>query len=124
MLGRRDAALTLAVAAAMLVVVANVRNWQLPLIGSDRASIAAVAFLALLMALAAPPAHEPIDRITTALDVLGVGAIFLTIGGLALGTHLILTLLTSLLALSWLLLTIEHLRRNPPAQPDEPQPRS
>ena len=118
MVGRKDALLTLIVAVAVLIVVANVRNWQLPLVAGDRATVAALAILALLLALAAPPGREPTDAVTTGLDVLGVGVIFLVAAGLAIGTHLILALLTSLLALIWLLLTIRHLRRPASGKPN------
>lgn len=117
MLGRRDAALTLIAAAAVIVVVANVRNWQLPVVAGDRATVAVLGLLGLLMARAAPRGRERTDAIRVALDVLGVGVVFLVVGGLAIGTHVVLVLLTTLLTLVSLLLILHHLG----GAPDRPE---
>lgn len=108
--GRRDAASTAAIVVAVLVLTANVRNWGLPLVGGDRASAAALAFPAAAMALAARRGAGSGDAVAVAVDVLGVGVVFLIGAGLAIGTHVVLALLTALLGLIWLLLVVRRSR--------------
>lgn len=109
MLARRDAASTAAVVVAALVVTANVRNWGLPLVAGDRASAVALAFPAAALAVARRGARSG-DAVAVAIDVLGVGVVFLVGAGLAIGTHVVLALLTALLALIWLLLVVRRSR--------------
>lgn len=108
-LHRTDVAATAAVATAGLVVVANVAGWNWPVIGGDRVSVLALGVLGALMYRLAAPRHEPTDALTTALGVLGVGAIFLVAAGALIGTHVVLFLLLLILGVAWGVLTLRHL---------------
>lgn len=104
----RNVGASLAVAAAVLVVVANVAEWNWPLIAGDRASIATLALLGLAQYLCCPASAEPRGVVTNALELVGVGAIALVAVGLAIESHVVLTLLLSLLVLVWAVSTLRH----------------
>lgn len=59
----RDAAAMLLVVVAVLVVVANVRDWGWPLVGSDRASAMALGLLGVGIYALCPSPAEPATRL-------------------------------------------------------------
>lgn len=103
--------LTLMVAIAATIVVANIEGFGWPLVGGDRASIAALCLLGGVVYRLSPAGDEPSDAITTGLGVLGGGAFFLVAADIFVGTDLVLVLLLTTLALVWLVLTLRHLRQ-------------
>jgi hypothetical protein len=104
----RDLAASLATLAAVLVVVANIDGWNWPLIAGDRASIATLALLGVAAYLSRSPSTEPSNAVTKGLELVGAGAIVLTVAGLLIGTDVVLALLLSMLVLVWAVLTSRH----------------
>ncbi len=106
---RRDVLATCSVGVAVLLVVANVRGWGLPLVGGDRASALALGLVAVLLYAIIPAATLHRGLLVDGLGVLGVATLSLAVAGLLVGTHLLLGALLGVLAGVWLLLEARHL---------------
>ena len=119
----RDVAASLAVLAAGLVVVANMHGWGWPWIAGDRASVGTLALLGVAAYLVRPASAEPAGPLTNLLVAVGFGAMVLAGVGLAIGTHLALTLLLASLVLISAVLTVRHqLSRRSLAATQQPRP--
>jgi hypothetical protein len=117
-LAGRCTAATLALAAGAAIALLTLNGWRMPFAADGRGAVAALGIAGAAVYALCPAGRRP-DALTSAVGVLGVGAAFVLLAGVAIGTRVLLTLELVLLTTLWAVLLYRHLRE-PRPRADEP----
>ena len=106
----RDAVTTALALVVVLVYVAYVASWAIPVVGDVRGATLVLGAVGLAMCIVGGSSSTVVrkDAFLVPLSVLGVGAFVAIAIGLITGWELIVTLLTADILLMWVLATMRH----------------
>lgn len=106
----RDAITTILVVTAVIIAVAAVREWNVPLIGNARWAALLLIVIGILMCIAGSSVAQDFSNPYVALmGVLAGGVVLLAIIALIVGAAVYVGLAAALMVVMWLVSAIRHM---------------
>jgi hypothetical protein len=107
----RDAVTTIVAAGALVVAIAVIRNWNVPIISNPRWAAFILIAIGIALCIVGNVSGQPdfADPYVMIMAVLGGGIILLAALALIMGTAVYVGLAAGVLLLMWLVSTIRHI---------------
>lgn len=107
----RDAVTTIIAAGAVIIAVAAMREWNVPIIGNPRWAALVLIVLGIALCIIGNTATQTntSNPYVMLMAILGGGVILLAVLALIIGTAIYVGITAVLIGLMWLVSTIRHL---------------